>query len=157
MSKNIKRIVIISVIFLVLVLVVRDLVQYSNKLLITPISEEGFMKYSYCVEDSECVLARNLSCASCGCPKYINKNLKDEYTKKAEETCENYNGPVCGVTGCPQTKPKCLEGSCVGVARNYDFRNTLYSILIIVFLIAIPLSIVLIPIFVYRRLRRKKS
>ena len=87
----------------------------SRQVIIAPIYSVDFSKYSYCLDDTDCVRVQAPRCDGCDCGAYINATYQDEYWRKVGSYCENYNGPVCGVGYCPKTKSKCLKGKCVGV------------------------------------------
>lgn len=105
----------IVIIFCLLLLVIVYHIYASNQVITRPISVLGFAKYSSCIDDDECVWSRAPRCDSCGCGAYVNKSLIEEYREKVDKLCVEYEGPVCGMTWCPETKPKCKEGKCVGV------------------------------------------
>ena len=63
-----------------------------------------------CELDQDCVLTYT-DCSWCDCGTPVNKEFEDYYQDLYEDTCRDYQGPVCEIY-CPEVQLVCASGRC---------------------------------------------
>ncbi len=73
-------------------------------------------KHNYCQKDEDCAFVRS-RCDGAECfGKPVNKLFKEEYEKKIELKCRNYNGAQI-LMNCNAAELKCINDRCTSERR----------------------------------------